>query len=161
MASQPLAIDERKRIGRPTVRTTSNALEIITRLSEGETLASICADDHMPSYSTARQWETDDPLFSAASAHARETGTHYIADDSIRIADDPSIAPAHKRVMVDTRLRLIGQWNRKVYGQSVQLEGEIKISIAAALDAAHQRVIEGTSTRIATSSDEPSSDDDL
>ena len=54
-----------------------------------------------------------------ATARARKLGTHYLAGESLTIADDLSIDPQHKRVMVDTRLRLIGKWNRKDYGDKV------------------------------------------
>jgi hypothetical protein len=109
-------------VGRPSIYTEALAKRICEQLAKGVPLARICDQDDMPDYSTVRAWEDDKPEFSALSAHAKRNGTHYLADDSIRIADDPTIDPQHKRIMVDTRLRLIGKWNAKAYGDKVQTE---------------------------------------
>lgn len=106
-------------MGRPSIKTPELVDEIVERLSKGEPLAKICESDHMPSYSTVWNWEKDDPDFLNASMRAREHGTNFIADDCIRIADDPDIEPADKRVRIDTRLRLIGKWNVKRYGDAM------------------------------------------
>lgn len=103
-------------MARPSDYTPELADIICERLANGEPLAKICRDDDMPGYSTVRRWESDKPEFQALSLRARMDGTHFLADDSIRIADDTEIDPQHKRIMVDTRLRLIGKWNRKDYG---------------------------------------------
>jgi hypothetical protein len=44
-----------------------------------------------------------------------------MADECIKIADDASLDPQDRRVRIDTRLKLIGKWNVKVYGESTQL----------------------------------------
>jgi hypothetical protein len=84
-------------------------------------MARICASPGMPSYPTVLKWQDDFPDFLDASVRAREAGTHYIADDCLRISDDKKLDPAAKRIMVDTRLRLIGMWNRKAYGDKADL----------------------------------------
>lgn len=104
-------------MGRPSRKTEKIVAEIIERLSAGVPLAVICADDHMPHFSTVWRWEESDPEFCKLSARAREYGTHFMADDCIRIADDPSLEPSDKKVRIDTRLRLIGKWNAKRYGE--------------------------------------------
>lgn len=53
---------------------------------------------------------------------ARDIGTHVLADECIQIADEKGVDPAEKRIRIDTRLRLIGKWNRKDYGDKVQAE---------------------------------------
>jgi hypothetical protein len=104
--------------GRPSKFSQAVAQEIEDRLSMGEPLVKICKDDHMPSWTTVHRWGDESPDFRDTLARAkRERGTHAIAEEALIIADDPLIDPAHKRVMVDTRLRLIGHWNSKVYGQ--------------------------------------------
>ena len=45
-----------------------------------------------------------------------------MADECIRIADDASLEPHDRRIRIDTRLRLIGQWNRAVYGAHSRTE---------------------------------------
>jgi len=105
-----------KAIGRPSKKTPQVVDEILLRLAHGEPLARICSDPHMPDFSTVRRWEDEDSEFRTLSTRAREHGTHYMADDCMRIADDPTLDPADKRIRIDTRLRLIGKWNAKNYG---------------------------------------------
>ncbi len=100
------------------------AEEICARLLSGETMASICRDEHIPHYTTIWDWTQADADFRQKMEQAKRDGSHYIADDCIRIADDQSIDPMHKRIMVDTRLRLIKSWHRRAYGDNVQLSGE-------------------------------------
>lgn len=107
------------KIGRPTAMTLAVIEEICERLSQGEPLARICDDEHMPSFVTV--WRCEDETFRKLSARAREFGTHYLADDCIRIADGPGEA-ADKRIRIDTRLRLIGKWNAKAYGERQTVE---------------------------------------
>lgn len=104
-------------MGRPSLKTPEVVEEIINRLAEGEPLAKICKDDHLPAFRTVWQWEEDDAEFRQLSMRAREHGTHFIADECMEIADRTGLDPQDKRIRIDTRLRLIGKWNRKVYGE--------------------------------------------
>ena len=106
----------KKRPGRPTKYSQKLAEEICRRLAEGEPFVSICNDAHMPDFSTIWRWDRSNPEFRDLCARALEHGSHYLAHDCLRIADDDSIDPRHKRIMIDTRLRLIGKWNAKRYG---------------------------------------------
>lgn len=103
-------------VARPSGRTPEIVDEIIERLSRGEPLSRICDLPHMPDFTTVWRWEKADEEFRNLSARAMQHGTHFLAGDCLRIADDPDIDPGHKRIMVDTRMRLIGKWNAKVYG---------------------------------------------
>ena len=76
----------------------------------------------MPGFTTVWEWERENDDLAKLSARARELGTHFMADDCLRIADDSEIDPQNKRIMVDTRLRLIGKWNAKAYGDKVQAD---------------------------------------
>lgn len=109
-------------MARPSKRTPEIVEEIVRRLSQGEPLARICSDDHMPDFSTVWRWEDADEEFRKLSARARQHGTHFMADDCLRISDDPTLEPSDKRVRIDTRLRLIGKWNAKHYGDKVEHE---------------------------------------
>lgn len=106
------------KMGRPSRFTPQLADEIVERLATGEPLAKICRDDHMPCYSVVRKWEDEKPEFLALTTRGRKDGTHYMADECIEIADNPTIDHQHKRIMVDTRIRLIGKWNAKEYGDN-------------------------------------------
>jgi len=103
-------------IGRPSLKTPEMVEEIASRLAKGEPLARICDDDHMPDFSTVWRWEENDPDFRNISTRARLHGTHYLADDCLTISDRVDLEPSDKKVRIDTRLRLIGKWNAKVYG---------------------------------------------
>jgi hypothetical protein len=82
----------------------------------------------MPSYSTVRRWEAENKEFQALSARAKFDGTHYLADEALVIADEPlasvetaAIDVSHRKLKIDTRLRLIGKWNRQDYGDKTLL----------------------------------------
>ena len=54
-----------------------------------------------------------------------------MAEECIDISDDPELDPQDKRVRIDTRLRLIGKWNAKRYGDKIEHEvsGEVDIVV--------------------------------
>jgi len=85
-------------------------------------MRSICAMSHMPCLTTIWNWERKHPEFLKHSAQAREYGTHSLADECLSIADDPVLDPQDKKVRIDTRLRLIGKWNAKRYGDKIEHE---------------------------------------
>ncbi len=114
---------KRKR-GRPSIYSPEVCEEICLRLSKGETMTRICEDDHMPSIATVFRWEIERPDFRELSSRARENGTHVMADQCISIADNPTLDPNDKRIRIDTRLRLIGKWNAKKYGDKIAMEHE-------------------------------------
>lgn len=71
--------------------TEEIAVEICQRLAEGETLRSICCDEHMPRRSTISAWvATNREGFSDRYARARDMQIEYWADEIIEIADDAS-----------------------------------------------------------------------
>lgn len=122
-------------MGRQSTYSDEVAGKICERLMTGEPLKVICADESMPCYITVLKWQRDFPEFANLSARAKMDGTHALADDSLKIADDMTIDVAHKRVMIDTRLRLIGKWNSKVYGDKLALGGADDLPpVKAAID---------------------------
>lgn len=108
-------------------------------LSEGKSLLSICEAMGIP-YSTARQWELDLPEHAAKSTRAREIGCHFLAEQCLSIADTPlegiettlkadggieerrGDMLAHRKLQIETRMRLIGKWAPKLYGEKVTQE---------------------------------------
>lgn len=116
------ALKPKGKRGRPTKYSQEIVDAICERLSTGETLRSICTDAAMPSHATIFRWELEHKEFCELSLRARERGTHVLADECIAIADDPLLEPHDKRVRIDTRLRLIGKWNAKRYGEKIELE---------------------------------------
>ena len=132
---------------------------ICAGLAEGHSLLSICEAMGLP-YGTAYQWEVDNPEHAKNSARAREIGCHLLAEQCIRIADDDTrdwepVKDADGQVIdvkvngehvqraklrIDTRMRLIGKWLPKIYGDKIAVGGAddlppIKTMDDAALEA--------------------------
>lgn len=108
--------------GRPTTYSQEISDKICILLGEGKTLRSICAMPDMPCVTTIWLWEQKYPEFLKVSTRARENGTNVLAEECISIADDPVLDPQDKRIRIDTRLRLIGKWNAKKYGDKIEHE---------------------------------------
>ena len=139
-------------MGRPSIYSPELAQAICERLAEGETLASICDDDGMPAYRTARGWDLTNADFMPLSTRAREIGIHKMADDCIAIADngtndwmlknDPDNpgyafngeAMQRSKLRIETRIRLIGKWLPKVYGDKVTHSGDPTAPISLILN---------------------------
>ena len=68
---------------------------------------------------TICRWLVDSPEFRELSRSARKNRTGVLAEEYIRIADDPNISPNDKRIRIDARLRLIGKWDGKRYVDKV------------------------------------------
>lgn len=134
--------------GRPSSYTEEIAGEIIDRITEGETLADICRDDHMPGYRTVYDWEEKHEGFSANITRARKYGYDQIANGTRRVAKgEPGYSSGdvqRDKLMVDTDLKLLAKWDKR-YGDKVehehsgtiqtqtdeQLEGRIQALMAA------------------------------
>lgn len=130
-------------------------------LAEGHSLLSICEAMGIP-YATARGWETEGnagavPEHVANSARARAIGCHALAEQALEIADTPELGEEvtikpdgseevkrgdmiqHRRLKIDTRLRLIGKWLPHVYGDKQQIEHSGTVGIADTLRAAREK----------------------
>jgi hypothetical protein len=78
---------------------------------------------------------------SAAIARAREVGYEALAEECLLIADNPQWGQVqtmtdkgtsttvedmlgHRKLRIETRLKLLAKWNPKKYGDRVQLAGD-------------------------------------
>lgn len=144
------------RKGRPTKFTEKIANEICNRLSEGEPLRQICRDDHMPAWRTVYGWINADKSFSARFARAREIGFDFIAEEALEIADTPMEGVreetstdghkviredmlGHRRLRIDTRLKLLAKWSPKKYGEKTSVNLGVDESLADRLSRARAR----------------------
>jgi hypothetical protein len=109
--------------GRPTSYNEEIAEVILDRLAEGTPLKKLCDEEGMPCYMSVLRWQRKFPEFSDLVARAKIDGTHALADECLEIADEKTADPADRRVRIDTRLRLIGKWNSRVYGDKVAVGG--------------------------------------
>lgn len=138
--------DGPKKIGRPSKYTPELAAEICERLSNGEPLRQICRDEHMPAWQKIYEWMERDETLSGAIARAREQGYEAIAEEALIIADTPRWGQkqvmsdqgttttvedmvAHRKLQIETRLKLLAKWNPKKYGDRVQLAGDAESPI--------------------------------
>jgi len=104
--------------GRPTIRTEAMIRELLERLSEGESLRSICSDDHMPARQTIMIWVGDDVNFSNQYARAREDGLDNRADKIEQDIDsEPDVARA--RLKLDFAKWYLSKLAPKRYGDKI------------------------------------------
>ena len=78
----------KKKMGRPSIYSQDLADEICVRLSSGESLRSICRDEHMPAQSQVYVWLNAKKDFADQYARAREEQADTHADEIIAIADE-------------------------------------------------------------------------
>ena len=102
--------------GRPSVYTQEIADTICLRISEGESLRSICRGDDMPAKSTVLLWAANDKDFSDQYTRAMLCRADHHFDEVLEIADDEDLKPDDKRVRVDARKWVLGRMNPKKYG---------------------------------------------
>jgi hypothetical protein len=136
-----------KKNGRPSKYTPELVEEICERLSAGEPLRQICRDDRMPHWTRMYDWLSKDPDLSLRVAHARDIGYDAIAEEALEIANTPHIGQkkvfssgagededsmtvteddmlGHRKLQIETRLKLLACWNPKKYGNKVALGGD-------------------------------------
>lgn len=118
-----------------TTCTQNKADKVLDGLADGNSLSKVCRDlGNGYNYSTVKNWIKTfggEGEFFADSARAYEVGYDKIADDCIDIADESGVDVSvddkgnytvdgeviqRSRLRIDTRLRLLGKWNAKKYG---------------------------------------------
>lgn len=121
------------KVGRPTKRNDQVIARITGGLSKGIPLAVICREKGMPSTHAVWDWAKKDPEISLAIARARDAGFDAIALEALKIADTPIMGEeiteskdgptikradmiAHRKLQVETRLKLLAKWDPKRYG---------------------------------------------
>jgi hypothetical protein len=129
--------------GRPTLYTEEVGKKICARLSEGESLRSICKDESMPHESTVRGWAIapEHPIFTHYRA-AREVGYMRMAEELLEISDDGSndwmvregkdgegtayhVNGEHvsrSKLRVETRKWILSKALPKIYGDKITAE---------------------------------------
>lgn len=132
---------EKKPTGRQTTFTQEKADEIVLRVSTGEPLAQVCRDMKI-GLTTWYDWVKARPELSESIARAREAGYDMIAADVLRIADTPMEGIeieqdsdgkvvktkkgdmlGHRKLQIETRLKLLAKWDPKRYGEKLALGG--------------------------------------
>ena len=124
--------------GRPTIYSEELALIILERISDGESLRSICKAEGMPGRTTVYRWSLDNVEgFRDRFTRAREMRAYMLEDDMTEISDDGTndwmerndpdnpgwqVNGEHlqrSRLRVDTRKWIASKILPKVYGEKV------------------------------------------
>ncbi len=92
-----------KTVGRPSSFTQEMADAICERLSDGESLRSICSSEDMPNKATVFRWLAAGEQFATRYARAREAQADVLVDEMVDIADDGSNDWMEKRFGEETR----------------------------------------------------------
>lgn len=145
-----------KRIGRPpgdTLYPNKEQLkdEIVAWISQGKTLREFCRQDHTPSFKTIYDWLAEDAAFDSRFMRARDIGHDAIAEECLRIADNTLLGErrkesengleithedmlGHRKLQIETRLKLLAKWNPKKYGDKTILAGDAEAPVAVSVD---------------------------
>lgn len=122
-----------------TTYTPQKADEICARIAEGEPLRQICRDEHMPNWATVYRWMEADEDFAQRIAQARKLGFDAIAEEALEIANTPVEGVeteddgvrqrvkrgdmlGHRKLQVETRLKLLAKWAPAKYGERTAME---------------------------------------
>jgi len=133
----------KKKVGRPSKYTPELAAEICMRLSDGEPLRKICRDEHMPEWRTIYDWLARDKELSAQVTRAREAGYQAMAEETLEIADNFHLGQievlddkgsrvtiedmlGHRKLRIETRLKLLACWDPSKYGNRTVVAGDDK-----------------------------------
>ena len=111
--------------------------EICERIAEGEALAAICKDDHIPCYSIIMKWLRGNETFVKQYARAREDQADTIYCEIIDVEKqlkDGKIDPSTARVLGDLKRWRAARMKPKVYGDHRELRVSAKIDQEHGLD---------------------------
>lgn len=99
--------------------------DILERISEGESLRSICSDKGMPAKSAVMRWLTEDPEFQDQYARAREAQADTLFDEILGIVDGAKPEDvAAARLRMDARKWMAGKLRPKKYGDKLAIGGD-------------------------------------
>ena len=113
--------------------------DLIDWVSTGQTVRAFCRLEGSPSWRTIYDWLSKDDDFASRFARARELGEDAIAQECLDIADTPLVGIeteetdqgmkvkkgdmlGHRKLQIETRLKLLAKWNPKKWGEKVQTE---------------------------------------
>lgn len=160
-AKQPLT----GKVGTPRLYDrTALVPAICARLATGEPMAVICRDIGVP-VRTVNDWRAMDAEIALRFDEARELGFDAIAHECLAIANTPQMGVVekvepvkakngrtrlvvterrsedmlgHRKLQIETRLKLLARWDPKRYGDKQQLEHSGAISLIDLVNQSRQ-----------------------
>ena len=85
------------------------------------------------------RWLHNDLDFRAKYEQARALGAHFLADQAVDIADDPTIDPKQAKNQIQARQWLAGQLNQRQFGRNAMPDVNVNIGFGEALEALERR----------------------
>jgi len=157
-------VEAPKKVGAPKGSGSKYTEELADRIcdlvSNGVNLRKVCRIDGMPSWRTVYDWVVAHPEFATRLARARELGYDSLAEEALEISNTPHLGQkkvyssgagdeedsmtvteddmlGHRKLQIETRLKLLAVWDPKRYGNKVQLGGDggVPIKIEAQVEA--------------------------
>lgn len=122
------------KIGRPTSYTQEIADAVCEWIAEGKPLCDFCKQDGMPAFSTISRWQDDNEPFRNAYMRARGHSADKDFDEIISIADDHTIDPNSRRVMIEARKFVVGKKKPQSYGDKLDLNVTGTMDVRAMTD---------------------------
>lgn len=116
---------------------------VLQRISAGETLTSICKDEVMPEYKRLLGWIHAEEERKNRYYLAREIGAERVEDQILDIADglDNVMEDVQRSALrITSRKWLLGVWNRKRYGETTNLDVNVRVDLSEAMAKAQERV---------------------
>lgn len=129
------------KIGRPTKYTDKLSDSICAKLSEGQSLRTVCKSDDMPCKATIFSWLRTNEAFLDQYTRAKQESADALTDEMLDIADDSTndymmkkgedgaeyeaLNPEHiqrSRLRIETRKWLSSKLKPKKYGDKIQQE---------------------------------------
>lgn len=131
--------------------TAAIAEELIDWIASGRTLRAFCRLEGKPAWRTVYDWISDYPDFAERMETARTLGFDAIAEETLHIADTPMEGVittedpdgvttktedmlGHRKLQVETRLKLLAKWHPKKYGDKVMHSGDPSAPVALKLE---------------------------
>ena len=106
--------------------------EIVHRISEGESLRSVCRDKRMPSIWTVMDWQRDDADFANRCARARELQAEVMDEKILSVADrveTGEMDPNSARVVLSAYQWRAAKLAPKKYGEKIETTHQVGESI--------------------------------
>lgn len=140
-------MSEKRRAGRPALPVPSDKADsLVEWISNGNTIAAWCRENGV-GVTTVYDWTYKDEELAERIAHARDLGEEVIAQQCLDIANSPMIGEeteeddtgkmktkrgdmlGHRKLQIETRLKLLAKWNPRKWGERQQVEHSGSIGI--------------------------------
>ena len=148
-AAKPKPKKRPLKAGAPEAQPAAWLDDLCVWLSEGKTMREFCRQPNRPSNRTIYEKMLQDADVASRVARARDIGYDVMAEECAQIADTPvsgrrtkrsedgveiveEDALGHRKLQIETRLKLLACWNPKKYGnkQEIEHKGALNVTIS-------------------------------